>query len=329
MDEPAILAFIEFSPDRAILPVSLEALSAAKQIASALQGTLATLVMGADTAETTQDLKFYGVDAVYSIEHPLLASYQPECFVSSFSGACKHIGPKVVIMGNTLTTIDLAPRLACSLDTGLVTDCVEIDFSSGEILFAKPVFSGNVLATFAIASAPAIVTVRSRAFEPLQRMDIASGDSIRLDPAIDADFIPAPVVERVIEVQEVVRLETANRVVSGGRGMGGPEGFAQLKELADLLGAALGASRPPCDLGWIFPKAQIGQTGEIVAPGLYIAVGISGSTQHIAGMSTSKTIVAINKDPQANIFRMADYGIVAKYEEAVPAFRDALKELLA
>jgi len=230
-------------------------------------------------------------------------------------------------MPNTLTGVDLAPRVAWELGAGLVTDCVAIESDQGGPAFVKPVYSGNVMSVYSAATCPFMVSVRPRAFARLQPENSRPTETVPVSCA----FNPNPrvvVVKRLEEEIQGIRLETADRIVAGGRGIGGAEGFGQLRALADVLGAAIGASRPPCDLGWVAPAAQVGQTGEIVAPGLYIAVGISGSTQHLAGMSGAKTIVAINADPQASIFRIADYGVVGKYEEIIPTFTETLKGIL-
>jgi electron transfer flavoprotein alpha subunit len=197
-----------------------------------------------------------------------------------------------------------------------------------DIHFVKPVYSSNVMAAYGLTREPYLVTMRSRAEEPAERQDDAGAEVIRLDVELDASTLEMEVIERTLEEEEGQKLTSSNIIVSGGRGIGGPEGFEQLAELAALLNGAVGASRPPVDLGWAPPKAQVGQTGEKVGPSVYIAVGISGATQHIAGMSASRTIVAINKDAKANIFKVADYGVVGNHEEVVPAFHKTLKETL-
>jgi electron transfer flavoprotein alpha subunit len=184
------------------------------------------------------------------------------------------------------------------------------------------------MAAYVLPTEPYMVTMRSRVEEPAEGRHDAGAEVISLDVELDETAVTTKVIERVLEEEEGPSLANSNIIVSGGRGLGGDEGFAKLTELAKVLNAAVGASRPPVDLGWAPPKAQVGQTGEKVGPSVYIAVGISGATQHIAGMTGSKTIVAINKDPKANIFKVADYGVVGTHEEVIPAFNDALKEIL-
>jgi len=238
------------------------------------------------------------------------------------------VKPKAIIFGDTLTSIDLAPRVAFSLTTGLITDCVAIECEEGEVYFIKPVYSGNVMAAYTFDREPFVVTLRSRAEEPAERSNVAGAEIIPIGVDLDLSDVNAEVVERVVEKQEGPTLTDAEVVVSGGRGIGGPAGFEQLRELAAALNAAVGASRPPCDHGWVPQRTQVGQTGAKVAPSLYIAIGISGATQHVAGMYRSKRIVAINRDPKANIFRIADYGVVGPFEEVLPAFREAISEML-
>jgi electron transfer flavoprotein alpha subunit len=225
--------------------------------------------------------------------------------------------------------MDLAPRLSFRLETGLTTDCVDlsIDPASKLLLQTKPVYGGNALAVYVCETRPQMVTVRSKMMSPLDRDDSRKGEVIAFDPKIDDSLIRTEVIERVKEETEWVKLEDADVVVSGGRGIGDPSGFKQIEELARLLGGAIGASRPPCDLKWVPSTHQVGLTGKIVIPDLYIAVGISGASQHLAGMSESKRIVAINEDQKANIFDVAHYGVVGDYREVLPSFIKKVSEL--
>lgn len=323
----SVLVFVEQGPDRTVQSVSLECLTLGRKLAEFIGCRLFALVMGDSVEEATEEISRYDLDAVVRVEHPLLEAYQPELFVSAFKQVYEKTEPRAVLMGDTLTSVDLAPRLAFSLDTGLVTDCVGVESVQGEVRFIKPVYSGNVMAAYAFATEPYMATLRSRA-EGAPKKSNAACEIITVDVEPDASAVEIEVIRRVQEEQEGPGLTRADRIVSGGRGMGGSEGFGQLYELAGILGAAVGASRPPCDLGWTTPKAQVGQTGEKVGPSLYIAVGISGTTQHVAGMYGSKKIVAINRDPKANIFNIADYGVVGNHEEVLPAFQEALSEIM-
>jgi electron transfer flavoprotein alpha subunit len=265
---------------------------------------------------------------VYLVDDPLLEDYQPDLYVSIFKQVCETVNPTAIVMGNTLMAIDLAPRISFYLNAGLVTDCVGFEFKKGEVLATKPVFSSNIIAVYAFDSKPYMVTLRSKSEEPAVRGDLAKGEIVFFEATIDSSLIRTPIIKKVVEKEEWARIDNAEMIVAGGRGIGSAEGFAQLSKLAEVIGAALGASRPPCDLGWVPSKLQIGQTGTIVKPSVYFAIGISGSTAHLAGMLGSKTIVAINKDADATIFRVANYGVVEKYEEVLPAFIAEVKEIL-
>jgi electron transfer flavoprotein alpha subunit len=283
---------------------------------------------GGAASDAASNIRHYGVECVYVVEHPLLEAYHDEYFCRALSEVCRTTNPNIIIMANTLIGCDLAPRLAWDLEAGLISDCVAIEIAGDEIVFTKPIYSGNVMSVYAPITTPTLITLRPRAFAPQEASDTPSGEIISLSIILSQASARTTVVERIEEEGEGIKLGSAQRIVAGGRGIGKAEGFVLLKSMADTLNAAIGASRPPCDLGWISPKTQIGQTGEIVAPELYIAVGISGSTQHLAGMLGSKTIVAINKDPQANIFKIADYGVVGNYEDVVPAITETLREIL-
>lgn len=322
------LVFIEITDDGGIIPLSLECLSMGKKLAGELNTGLAVFIAGSNTGKAVEELKHYNINAIYSTDNPLLKEYQPEYYVSVFESLSSKIKPKAILFGNTLKAIDLAPRVAFRLNTGLITDCVGIEKRDGELQFIKPVYSSNIMAAFALNAEPFMATIRTRSIDPAERTESASGEIIPVDVNINESIKKIEILGKVLEEEEGPKLVSADIIVSGGRGIGGPEGFTLLSGLAKILGAALGASRPPCDLGWAPSKAQVGQTGEIVAPSVYIAVAISGSTQHLAGMSGSKKIVAINKDPNANIFGIADYGVVGNYEEIIPSFKNALQEII-
>lgn len=323
-----VLVFVELNQDKAVLPVSLECVTAGKRLVEAFGGKLLGLIMGNAVEDAAREATRCALDCVCVVDHPLLAAYQPELYGSAFSQVCERVKPRAIIFGDTLTSIDLAPRIAFSLNTGLITDCVAIECEEGDVCFVKPVYSGNVMAAYTFEREPFVITLSSRAEEPAESSDVAGAEIIPIGVDLDLSDVKADIVERFVEEQEGPTLTDADVVVSGGRGVGGPAGFEQLRELAAALNAAVGASRPPCDLGWLPPRTQVGQTGEKVAPSLYIAIGISGATQHVAGMYRSKKIVAINRDPKANIFRIADYGVVGPFEEVLPPFKEAISEML-
>ena len=327
-NEDSVLIVAEASEGKEILPVSLECVTAGKRLAGAMGWRTVGLLMGTGVGEVAQEMARYDVNEVLLVDHPSLEAYQPELYVSALLQVCERLKPKAILMGDSLTSVDMAPRVAFALNTGLITDCVAIEVDKPDVSFIKPVYSGNVMAAYSFASEPYVVTLRSRVEEAAGKQDGAQGDVTPVEVELDVSAVKTEIVQRVVEEDESVKLTEADIIVSGGRGIGSPEGFEQLARLAEVLNAAVGASRVPCDLGWAPSKAQVGQTGEKVAPSLYIAAGISGAAQHIAGMQSSKKIVAINRDPNANIFRIADYGVVGNCEEVVPAFKEAITEIL-
>lgn len=321
-----VLVFVELNKNGAPRPISLESITAGKKVADALKCDTIGLIIGADILGAADELSYYGLQIIYVVDDERMAGHQPEYYARALEQVCGKVDPGLVIMGNTYFSTDLAPRIAFKMNMALITDCVGITIEEKELLFTKPVYSSNVMAVFGSVSGPAMATMRSRAEKPAERGGATQSKVELFHVEIDEAVKETEVILKVCEEEKAVRLESADIIVAGGKGIGGPDGFALLKDLSSRLGAALGASRPPCDLGWISGKAQIGQTGCIVAPSLYIAVGISGATQHIAGMMNAKVIVAINKDPEANIFGIADYGVVADYREVLPALKNALTE---
>jgi len=243
----------------------------------------------------------------------------------------KEVMPQIILLGQTAIGRDLASRLAFRLGAAVTMDCValEIDPESKRLLQTKPVYGGNARAIYTYESDPQIATVRAKVMAPLERDDSRKGEVITIEAGLDPSAIRTKFLEKVKEEVEGIKLEDASVVVSGGRGVGGPEGFKELEELAKLLGGAVGASRPACDNGWMPDTSQVGLTGKIVTPDLYFAVGISGSSQHMAGCSSSKAIIAINKDSEANIFKEARYGVVGDWKKVIPALTEKVKELLA
>ena len=236
-----------------------------------------------------------------------------------------------MLVGQTSIGRDLAPRLAFRLETTATTDCIDLAIDPGSklLLRTKPVYGGNARAVFASELDPQIATVRTKAMAPLEPDTSRKGEVVTIEAGLDSSKIRTRVLERVKQEVEGISLEAADVVISGGRGIGSAAGFEQLEELAEMLKGAVGASRPACDNGWVPDVVQVGLTGKIVAPDLYIAVAISGSSQHMAGCSGCKNIVAINKDPEANIFRQARFGVVGDWRKVLPAFAEKVRELIA
>ncbi len=311
--------------------MATELLGCGRKLADDLGKELCAVLVGSDVGSSAQEAIAFGADKVYVVDDPLLKDYQTDSYVLVLEKVVTQAMPQIILLGQTTIGRDLAPRLAFKLRTAATMDCVElaIDPDSKRLWQTKPVYGGNAQAIFTSESDPQIATVRAKAMSPLEPDASRKGKVVTIEAGLDPSAIRTKVLEKVTEEVEGIKLEDAPVVVSGGRGIGGAEGFQQLAELAKLLKGAVGASRPACDSGWVPDTSQVGLTGKIVTPDLYIAIGISGSSQHLAGCSSSKTIIAINKDAEANIFKAAHYGIVGDWKKVLPAFTEKVKELLA
>jgi electron transfer flavoprotein alpha subunit len=316
-----VLVFCEADGPGLLDKSSLEALGLGQNLARSLGVDL----FAAATDDLAEEIAVYSVARVYSA--PTLAEdiYPAPWHTAFVETACKLCEPGVVIFAHTCLGQDVAPRLARRLGTWCVSDVVGVKIEKGGLQFNKPVQGGAAIATYSFNTSPQIITVR-RGVGPVPERVVAG------NPRMEKINVPIGdchgrwrLLERIKAESAEIKLEEAKVVVSGGRGLGGPEGFGLLKELAEITGAAMGASRPPCDAGWTPSSRQVGITGKTVCPEVYIAVGISGASQHLSGMADSKRIVAVNKDPEADIFRMADYGVVGDYQKVLPAFIERLK----
>jgi electron transfer flavoprotein alpha subunit len=311
--------------------VSAELLGAGRKLAGDLGQELSAVLIGSGVGGFASQAIASGADKVYVVDDPLLADYQTDAFVAVMEKVVKQANPQIVLLSQTAIGRDLAPRLAFRLGTAATMDCVavSIDPQSKKLVPTKPVYGGNARAVFSYETDPQIATLRAKAVSVLEPDATRKGEVVPVAAGLDPAMIRARVVQKVKEDVKGIKLEDAATVVSGGRGIGGVEGFKELEALAQLLNGAVGASRPACDSAWIPDSSQIGLTGKIVSPDLYIAVAISGSSQHMAGCSGARVIVAINKDPEANIFKEARYGVVGDWKKVLPAFSQKLKELLA
>lgn len=318
--------------DGKLAAITTELLGCGRRLANELEEDLSCLLASSAVGGASEEAIAFGADKVYVAEHPALKEYQADSYMQVAEKLVKEISPRAILMGQTAMGSDWAPRLAFRLGTSLTTDCLDlsIDPKTKLLMQTRPVYGGNAQAIFTSELMPQVVTVRTKAMSPLERNDSRKGEVIPIKIDIDMSKVRTKILETVKEEAVGIKLEDAPVIVCGGRGVGGPEPFkTTLKELADLLHGTVGASRPPADNGWVPEALHIGLTGKIVAPDIYIAIAVSGASQHIAGCSGSKHIIAINKDPEANIFREAEFGVVGKYEEVVPAFTNKLKELLA
>jgi electron transfer flavoprotein alpha subunit len=304
--------------------------SVGRRLADGLSEHLSAVFIGDNVKDPAEQSIRCGCDRAYLAEHGSLCEYDPDLYLPVLQKLSEDIKPRVVLAPHTALMQDLFPRLAYRLKTCVVTDCihVELDDRGAALLMTKPIYGGNALAVYRCSSSPHMATIRTHTGLSAAPAVDNQGEVVRLDVDTDLHFCRMKVTNRIREELNGVKLEEAEVVVSGGRGIGGTDGFEHLRELAMILNGALGASRPPCDLGWVSSLAQVGLTGKMVAPNVYFAVGISGSMQHLTGMYESRCIVAINKDATANIFKFADYGIVGDYRAVLPPFIENMKELL-
>jgi electron transfer flavoprotein alpha subunit len=320
-----ILVFIEEREGK-IKKTSLEALSAARKLADTLQESVTALRLAA--GEPSANLAQYGADTIIQAQHELLNAYSSESYCAAITQVAQKIQPRFILGSASSMGRDLLPRVAAKLGVGLAQDCIEARAVEGQQLeCVRPIYAGKAYARVRLLMLPAMATLRPNVF-PLGQADIArSAKTEPFVPELSAEQIHASVKETKVAAGQKIELTEANIIASGGRGMKGPENFPLIEQLADALGGAMGASRAAVDAGWIDHQHQVGQTGKTVSPTMYVACGISGAIQHLAGMSSSKYIVAINKDPEAPIFNIADYGIVGDLFDVVPALTQAIKNL--
>jgi len=310
--------------------ITREMLGGSRELADKANGRLALLLLGDKLELVAEEAIAYGADDVYLAENPQLGTYQADTYSQIIEKAVKDMKPEILLMGQTSIGRDLAPRLAFRLGTGLCMDCVRLDIEpiSGIVRMTRPVYGCKALAVMICKTKPQMSSIRPGTMKSPELDMSRKGQVHALATDIDMSQIRVKVTAKVEEQTDSVSMQDAEVIVCGGRGMGSSDSFSILEELARLLGGAVGASRPPCDAGWIPSTRQIGLTGKIVSPNLYIAVAVSGSSQHMAGCAESHTIVAINKDPEANIFAMAHYGVVGDYREILPPFIRRTREIL-
>ncbi len=314
-------------------PICYELLGAGRKLADTLGEDLSILLMSNNiTSDATNDLIASGADKVYAVTSPVLERYHPDSFAAAAEKVVKDKNPNILLMGRTELGQDLAPMLSYRLDTGLLMDCMDlrIDPDTKQMIMERPVYGGNAKSILVCESKPQMASVKPKTQDPLPKDTSRKGEVESISVDLDPSVIRTKFIEQISWVAEGVQLESAELIVSGGRGMGSAEAYKDTIEVAAaVLGAASGASKAACDAGYAPPGNQVGLTGKRVSPTLYIAVAISGASQHLAGMGTSKNIVAVNRDPDANMFKVARWGVVADYKQVMPAFIEKCKELLA
>jgi len=323
----SFLVFLE-QRDGKVRAVSREALGQASRLAATLGGP----VVGVCTAASDPGLAKLGeagADQMLLACRPEFAFYHPQGMVAAIVAAAEQVKPHAILFAASAMGRDLAPRVAARLGVGLAADCTALEVESGKLVASRPVYAGKAVQRVAFPKTPAIASLRPKLFAPLT----GEGRGPATVESLNVEFDPAKSRAKVVKVVASAAgradLTEAEIIVSGGRGLKGPENFAMIEQLAEALGATVGASRAVVDAGWRPHSDQVGQTGKTVSPKLYVAIAISGAIQHLAGMSSSRCIVAINKDPEAPIFKIADYGLVGDAFEVVPALTEAVKRLNA
>jgi len=307
----------------ALRNVSFETIAAAKTVSGG--GEIVGLLVGDSVQSLAEEMIHYGADRVVTVEHPHLKHYTSDGFGQAFMAVFEQEKPEAVVFGHTALGKDLSPKIASKLETGLISDVTAIEGDGDDAVFIRPIYSGKAFEKVKNKEGLLFVTIRPNNIEPLEKDAGRTGDVSSV--SVDITNLRTIISDVVRKSTEGVDLSEAKVVVAGGRGVKSADGFKPLEELANLLGGAVGASRGACDADYCDYSLQIGQTGKVVTPDLYIAAGISGAIQHMAGMSNSKVIVAINKDPEANIFKVADYGIVGDLFEVVPMMIEEIKKL--
>jgi len=315
--------------DGTLSKVAVQLLGAARSLAEKTGEEVVSVLLGHEVEPLAETLIAHGADKVYLADSPLLRHYQTDTYAKVISDLIRERKPSIILYGATHIGRDLAPRIARRLEVGLTADCTELDIEEGtkNLLQTRPAFGGNVMATIMCPNTrPQMATVRPGIMKELPADGSRKGTVEKVEVNIPPEDLWQKILEVVKEEKKGVNLEDARIIVAGGRGVGSKDGFRVLEELAEVLGAEVAGSRVAVENGWIPQERQVGQTGKTVRPELYIACGISGSIQHRAGMQNSECIVAINKDPDATIFKIADYGIVGDLHEIVPALTEALKK---
>ena len=323
----SILILGETTEAKTLDPVTGELIAAGRQIAD----DIGVALLGTDLEDPVREAIALGASVVYTVQDPALGGTDIDPKVAALTEVCRQIAPQVLLVGKTQDGREIGPRVAFRLAAGLAQDCIRVgvDSETGRVVATRPVYGGSAMAAVTFpGDGLQVVVMRGRAYEPPAPDASGTGDIVPI--TVDLTDSPSRVrnIRTVAQAGEGVRLEDANIVVAGGRGLGGPEPFELLGQLADLLGGAMGASRAACDAGWIDHSYQVGLTGRTIAPNVYITVGISGASQHMAGCSGAKHIVAINKDREANIFKDASYGVVGDWQAVIPSFMETVRDLV-
>ncbi len=329
--------------DNEISSIALELLGKAKELAATLETDVTAVLIGSDVKGLTDQLAEYGADKVIVVDDPELKDYRTEPYTHALASVINEYKPDIVLVGATAIGRDLGPRVSARVQTGLTADCTVLEIGDfplnpipnqeqkhNQLLMTRPAFGGNTIATIACPNnRPQMATVRPGVMQKISPIAGAKAEVIEFNPGFTPDNKYVEILEVVKSVKETVDIQSAKILVSGGRGVGSEENFKLLRDLADVLGGEVSCSRAVVENGWLSVDHQVGQTGKTVRPNVYFAIGISGAIQHVAGMEESDLIVAINKDEDAPIFDVADYGIVGDLNKIVPQLTEAIKAELA
>jgi electron transfer flavoprotein alpha subunit len=312
--------------DGALRKVSFELASAARKLADELGDEVGAVLLGSGVEGLAPELGKYGVDKVYVADDAVFEPYTTDAYAAAVAKVVQENDPAILLLASSVLGKDLSTRLVGKLATGMASDCVELRIEGGNLIAKRPMYAGKAFGDVSVSGSPQMAQLRPNVFPADE--NAKAGEVVKFDAGVSADDIKAKVAEVQKDTSGKVDLTEAEIIVSGGRGMKGPENYNIIEELADVLGATVGASRAAVDAGWRPQSDQVGQTGKVVSPNLYIACGISGAIQHLAGMSSSKYIVAVNKDPDAPIFAKADYGVVDDLFKIVPEMTVAAKKIM-
>lgn len=321
-----VLIVAEQVRGKLIAPV-FELMTLGRTLLAHTGGRLHVAILGADLPESARELVARGADRVYVADDPALAEYEPESWLPVLQKIMQPAPPAAILVAHTNVGTDLAPRLAFRLGAAVTTGCVDVAYDDNRLRATRTCYGGNAHEVVNFRTASVVATVRAGIFEPAATASGRDGEMTTATVDFAALARRTTVVTRERNASDTIRLEDANAVIAGGRGLAGPEGFELLEQLARELNGAVGASRVPCDIGWCPHSMQIGLTGKTVAPALYVAVGISGAGQHMAGCARARTIVAINTDPDAAIYKDAHLGIVADYRQVIPVLIEAIRQI--
>jgi len=320
-----VVEMVESQP----IDLGLEMLALARRLTDSMGGTVTAVAFGTGLETAGEILTAYGADQVLINDNAIFANFHAEAWLPDLSKIVAEVAPAIVLIGHSLSGTDLAPRLAFRLDVDVATGCESIDIINGRPHMTRSCFGGLAREVVTFNKTPAVATIRSKTQQALTPMMERAGEVKHVTSILDVNSIRSRVVNREREKAVGVKLESAKIVIGGGLGLGGPEGFNTLNEIAELVDGAVGASRAACDLDWCPRSYQIGLTGRTVAPELYLAVGISGASHHMAGCGNSKTIVSINSDPDAAIFKSSRFGIVGNSQEIMPALVEEIRKMKA